>query len=387
LRRSLRGWGMSHVEDRSAVMTQKLNSVVLSISEGRPDLYQVSQALVSTILSRPKLHSTLTLEMLLKTDLLELRARGYNVERILRQKAAEARIAEQQRQSQYEKEKQQMQQMQEMEQKRMQELQESQRQAVQQQHEAAMPGIFPDSPTNSLTKRQPPRPPTAPGENHSPQGLLSDFAKRFGLNDYIQKKPLDSSQKRLSDKFTPNDEGSKDPTQHITTSPEALQSQLQSAINASRPFTSNEMRSQGQQKEIEEKKTYCDERPAHDLKLLSAIGGVKMFIGKEFKDPDSFLLANQSNIKIFTTILIDCAKIFNLRLETLCIFYEDSGKTIAFNSNGSLFCNYAYFERLHLVKVAQGDRKDGLVYWFVILCHELAHNIVSDHGPKHGFYT
>ncbi|KAF3483718.1 uncharacterized protein GIQ15_03042 [Arthroderma uncinatum] len=390
LRRSLRGWGMSHVEDRSAVMIQKPNSIVLSISEGRPDLYQVSQALVSTILLRPKLHSTLTLEMLLKTDLLELRARGYNVERILRQKAAEARIAEQQRQDQHEKERQQMQQMQEMEQKRMQELEESQRQAVQQQHEAAMPGFFPGSPTNSLTRRQPPPVPAASGENHPPPGLFSDFAKRFGLNDYIQKKPLETAQnlkKRLSDKFTPSDEGTKDPNQLVTTSPEALQSQLLSAINASRPFTSNEMRSQGQQKEIEEKKTYCDERPAHDLKFLCVVGGVKAFIGKEFNDPDSFLRANHANMVIFTAILIDCAKIFNLRLETLSIFYENSGKTIAFNSSGSLFCNYAYFERLHLEKVARGDRKEGLVYWFVILCHELAHNIVADHGPEHGFYT
>ncbi|KAM5480898.1 hypothetical protein MaudMau93_007335 [Microsporum audouinii] len=390
LRRSLRGWGMSHVEDRSAVMTQKLSSVVLSISEGRPDLYQISQALVSTILLRPKLHSTLTLEMLLKTDLLELRARGYNVERILRQKAAEARIAEQQRRDQHEKETQRTQEMQGMEQRRIEELQESQRQAVQQQHEAAMPGIFPDSPTNSSAKRQPLPAPTYPGENHQPGGLFSDLAKRFGLNDYAHKKPLDSiqrsSKKRLSDKSTPG-EDEKDPPPTITTSPEALHSRLRSAINASRPFNSNELHSQEQQREIEEKKTYCDERPAQDLKFLRMLGGVKIFIGKEPRDPDSFLRANHSKVEVFTTILIDCAKIFGLRLETLSIFYDTSGKTIAFNSGGSLFCNYAYFERLHLEKVARGERREGLVYWFVILCHELAHNIVSDHGAQHGFYT
>ncbi|KDB26904.1 hypothetical protein H109_01308 [Trichophyton interdigitale MR816] len=384
LRRSLRGWGMSHIEDRSAVMTHKLSSVVLSIAEGKLDLYQISQALVSIILSRPKLHSTLTLEMLLKTDLLELRARGYNVERILRQKAAEARIAEQQRQSQLEKEMQQAREMQEMEKKRTEELQESQRLAVQQQHEAAMPGIFPDSPTNSLARHSSPPPISRPNENQPPGGLFSDLTKRFGLPfDF----PQNNLKKHLSDRLTTREEEKKDSLQTITTSPGALQSQLQSAINASQPFTSNELRSQGQQKEIEEKKTYCDERPAQDLKFFCLLGGIKIFIGKEPRDPESFIRSNHSNVELFAKILIDCAKIFGLRLETLSIFYDNSGKTIAFNSGGSLFCNFAYFERLHLEKVARDERREGLVYWFVILCHELAHNLVSDHGAEHGFYT
>jgi hypothetical protein len=27
------------------------------------------------------------------------------------------------------------------------------------------------------------------------------------------------------------------------------------------------------------------------------------------------------------------------------------------------------------------------VYWFVTLCHELAHNLVSEHSQQHEFYT
>jgi hypothetical protein len=27
------------------------------------------------------------------------------------------------------------------------------------------------------------------------------------------------------------------------------------------------------------------------------------------------------------------------------------------------------------------------VYWWVILCHELAHNLVADHSSNHSYYT
>ena len=109
LTRSIRSRRISHTQKRSAIITRQRGSWVLLISPGKYDLYQISQALVNLILARPKLHSTLTLEMLLKTDLLELKARGYNVERILKQRAQEAKVAEEVRQKLVEEEHQQLQ--------------------------------------------------------------------------------------------------------------------------------------------------------------------------------------------------------------------------------------------------------------------------------------
>ena len=72
---------------------------------------------------------------------------------------------------------------------------------------------------------------------------------------------------------------------------------------------------------------------------------------------------------------------------SLNIFYDPSGRTIAFNRQGSVFANFRYFKQLHEGAVLAGDRREALVYWFVILCHELAHNLVADHSSNHSFYT
>lgn len=75
---------------------------------------------------------------------------------------------------------------------------------------------------------------------------------------------------------------------------------------------------------------------------------------------------------------------------SLSIFYDPGSKTIAFNRAGSIFCNYFYFKQLQeqaLLQSANPDRTDAIVYWWVILCHELAHNLVGDHSSAHSYYT
>ncbi|KAK2748107.1 hypothetical protein FQN57_001230 [Myotisia sp. PD_48] len=374
LRRQLRGLGISHVEDRGAAMVQDSKGLVLCISKGGTDLYQVSQAVAQIILVKPNLHSTLTLEMLLKTDLLELRTRGYNVERILRRKAAEARMAEQKRQHQLDEELA----------ARRQIHANQQQQQQQQEEENGMPGDFPDSPKSSSGSHKR----ASSTESQGQQGTFADFTKRLGISSYLRRNSLKNvlqgnTKKTLPD--TPESEEDK-PRQHI--SPEALKSQLQSAVKSSRPFNRSTLRSQGQKKQLEEKRLYCDERSAHDLAFFADTEkGVKTFISKRWFGQEPTFEQCKAGMEHFAALLIDCSLIFGLPKNTIHIFYENTGKTIAFNSNGSIFCNYSDFEKLHLRLVSEGSRSEALTYWFVILCHELAHNIVSDHGSKHGFYT
>jgi hypothetical protein len=72
----------------------------------------------------------------------------------------------------------------------------------------------------------------------------------------------------------------------------------------------------------------------------------------------------------------------------MSVFYDPAGRTIAFNRAGSIFCNYFYFQQLHEASLLQSqDTTEALVYWWVILCHELAHNLVGDHSSAHSYYT
>ncbi|PWY83026.1 HATPase domain protein [Aspergillus heteromorphus CBS 117.55] len=408
LTRSLKGRRISHTQKRSAIITQQARDWILWICPGKYDLYEISQALVHLILVRPKLHSTLTLEMLLKTDLLELKARGYNVERILKQKAQEARMAEDRRQKQVEEERQQLQER-EAAWAREQAQAQAQAQAPPTENEQLMPGDFPKSPAGKNASRDVQAEGPEPAPDRRPRGFFANLSKRFGLEG--NRSPWnavngESSQPALpesSETATPPpppysaEDPQKNPQEPRPEapvnvgSPHRLQTELLSAIQACRPHGSSDVYSRPEANQISENKSYCDEKPSHDLEFVATLAcGMNVLFVRTLPDRTSFLSKNSVGINVFASMLMDCAQVFSLRSDILSIFYDPGGKTIAFNRAGSVFCNYFYFQQLHekeLLANPTADRADALVYWWVILCHELAHNLVADHSSAHSYYT
>ncbi|KAJ5701518.1 hypothetical protein N7488_009066 [Penicillium malachiteum] len=415
LTRSLKGRRVSHTQKRNAIMARVSSNWGLCICPGRYDLYEISQSLVHLILKRPKLHSTLTLEMLLKTDLLELRARGYNVERILRQKAQEARMAEDQRQKQLEEDQKLLQEKEAAwaaQQKAQQETVQAQAQAQQAQRSRgsegqskAMPGFFPESPNSKpvAEETQVAHPdPVMP--DRTSRGLFANLSKRFGLDNRSGSTPNPEQSRPLLPEspsgtqppppYSTNDPQSPEvrPEQPVSVnSPHRLNQELLSAVKACRPHGSSNVFSRPETNEISASKSYCDERPGHDLEFVATLpSGVNVLFVKTITERSAFLSKNQTAINMFASILLDCGGIFSMRADSLSIFYDPGGKTIAFNRAGSIFCNYFYFQSLHektLLESSTPNRTDAIVYWWVILCHELAHNLVADHSSAHSYYT
>jgi hypothetical protein len=361
----------------------------MRICPGRYDFYEISQALSHLILSRPKLHSPLTLEMLLKTDLLELRGRGYNVERILKQKAQEARIAEDRRQQQLEKERQRLQEREEAL------AEEAKNHTPEKQGPAPMPGVFPDSPSSKDVR------PTSPSELNKEKrnGLFSSFTKHFKDGNRSSWNPFSETS---ASPDSPNDshlphpppKESKPPLPEPSvnvSSPIQLQKKLLSAVQASRPHGSSGVFSRPQTSQLNELKSYCDEKPGHDLEFAATLPcRVNVLVARTVSERSAFLAQNSAGMNLFGFILLDCADVFSLRPDTLSIFHDPGSKSIAFNRAGSVFCNYYYFQQLHekaLLQSATPDRAEATVYWWVILCHELAHNLVQDHSSAHSYYT
>ncbi|KAJ5326304.1 uncharacterized protein N7506_009406 [Penicillium brevicompactum] len=380
LTRSLKGRRVSHTQKRNAIVDRLSTGWTMCIRPDQFDLYEVSQSLVHLILKRPKLHSTLTLEMLLKTDLLELRARGYNVERILRQKAQEARVAEDKRQKQVEEERRLIQEREAawaatQTQRAEQERAESQAQA--QTQENSMPGVFPESPNSKTVSAEAHAPPAEPAPERPSRGLFANLSKRFGLD----KTPGSEEQSR-----SPLPETSTPPTPHPT-----LPMTPKTRARACRPHGSSDVYSRPETNQIQESKSYCDERPSHDLEFVATLpkSGMNVLFTKSVVDRSSFLATNRAGFNLFASVLLDCGSIFSMRADSLSIFYDPGGKTIAFNRAGSIFCNYFYFQTLQEKALLQQstDRTDAIVYWWVILCHELAHNLVGDHSSAHSYYT
>lgn len=416
LRRSLKGRNLYHVDRRSAAVTQSGREYTLWTSGDRIDYYQVSQSLVHLLLNRPKLHSALTLEMLLKTDLKELGARGFNVSRILRQKAAEKRLADQQQQLEEER-------------KRIEDQEKAwndsqKRQAEERARESQIPGGFPpDSPETKNSRQSAGQPQEDEQIQRVPQGLFQTWRNRLGLSDAPKpSRPLSTGNNPLtstnSQSLTNGDEPpppysqdkengeSKQIQSNPVTAPHQLHQNLLSAIQKSRPFNSNALYSRGETNQIAETRSYCDEKTAQNLTLIATgTHGIRIFVSLEAVPSESnsaFLTKNSAGLTAFASLLKDVASVFApLDVGCVNIFY-DNGKSIAFNRQGSIFCNYLYFRQLHEDAVLkkhghvdadagdEGDKEEGrgdaLLYWWVTMCHELAHNLVADHSSEHSYY-
>lgn len=72
-----------------------------------------------------------------------------------------------------------------------------------------------------------------------------------------------------------------------------------------------------------------------------------------------------------------------LPLASIHLCYEPKGKTIGFNSNGSLFFNLHFWHAHKHYEPNDAARTDGITWWFMVMCHELAHNMVKAHNTEH----
>ncbi|GAW19014.1 hypothetical protein ANO14919_084980 [Xylariales sp. No.14919] len=402
LRRSLRISGQSHTEKRSAASSQTKTGWVLYVASDspRPDMYQVGQAICQLILNRPSQQAYFFFEPFLKLDLLDLRARGYNVDRILRAKAAEARIAEEERRRALD-----------AEQAR---IREREREFIRQNQAATtsaaaareenrtppprMPGGF-----HSPDDHDSPPPSPQPSQGRKGRGLLSNLSKRFGF-DYDDES--DEKEKEKVKNFidsTPNPEtlapaepsssgskpGKKGQDGKVT-NPAVVQQNLLNAIKSTRAYDSSLLYSPPTTREVKEQATYCDDTAAKDLALLAdAANGMRVFVSSNIPNDQTatFLSSNHAAINSFAALLKDVGDVYQIPRNVLHIFYDESGSTIAFNRDGSIFCNLRFYIQLHADQRSGEDRASAAVWWWVVLAHELAHNIIQPHNADHSYYT
>jgi hypothetical protein len=392
LRRSLPKQGLTHTEKRSAAISSDSGRTAILYVTRRYEYYQISSVLVGLLLTRVRPHSASTFETILANDLMGLRARGYNVDRILRVKAAEFRIAEEQRQKQLEEEQAKI---------REQEQQWKNNQAAaaarddrRNSSQVAMPGAFDASPENS------------PVAAKKPRDFFGGLTKRLGLGDGEATKQLqklmgntpEEEQRALTGPSTASNP-SPQPTaarppgepEHVT-APHELHQNLINAVQASRAHDSSTLFSPPNTNTVKETSgtTYCDTQHGHDLKFLAdASNGMRIFTSKNLSiPPTDFLSKNVSGLNTFAGVLRDVGEIFGIQRTALHVFYDEDGPTIAFNRDGSVFCNYRYFSQLHRKDIDAGKgRVEATTWWWVTVAHELAHNLVKDHSAAHSYYT
>jgi hypothetical protein len=414
------------VEKRSAALNSDGKKGVTLYITPTPDYYEVSSQISKILLSRPRHNDIIALESVMSSDLRRLRVKGYNVDRILARKEYESRIAKEQKEKQVAEERKRANE----EQKR----QDDDNQQAMQRHSGAPPpyqdaaGITgaPNTPPRSKTLRgsQETPMPHMPGafgspEDDSPQNQMVKQGKKPANNNIFSsfqdsmqgwgqqflgnKQPNGNQGLLASAPHGSHDDGlaygesQGDPNRHVNPvdSERNVTRNLNNAIQACRSHTSSSLFSQPQQSTVEEAKgSYCDNKPAQDITYAStSAGGIKVFLASStlatIKSPATFIAAESNSINTFSYILLDLGSIFSLPPSTLHIFHDAESSTIAFNQNGALFFNYFYFKSLHSQTwdTSQSMKIDALAYWWVTMCHELAHNLVGEHSARHSFYA
>ncbi|GAP91732.1 putative hatpase c domain-containing protein [Rosellinia necatrix] len=398
--RSLRISGQSHVEKRSAASSLKPPGWVLYVASdsSRPDMYQVGQAICQLILNRPSHQAYSSFEPFLKLDLLDLRARGYNVDRILRAKATEARIAEEERRKALDAEQAQIRQREREFAKLNQAASTSAVAASREQNRTPpprMPGGFHSPDDDDLPSSLP-----QPSDNRKGRGIFSNLSKRFGFDydddeaDEKLKSFTDSKPKPgLPPPPEPPSSGSRpgrDGQDTKVTNPAVVQQNLLNAIKSTRAYDSSLLYSPPTTREVKEQATYCDDTAAKDLTLLAdASNGMRVFISSSLPQTEmgAFLSSNHTAINSFAALLKDVGDVYQIPKNVLHVFYDEGGNTIAFNRDGSIFCNLRFFIQLHVDQSNGENRASAAVWWWVVLAHELAHNIIQPHNADHSYYT
>ena len=326
-----------------------------------------------------------------------LKHRGYNVSRILAQKQAESRLMEQERLKKVEEQrKEQEARYQEQQRSMMVQQQQQQQQQHQQRRpsedKAVMPGAFANSPERLQNK-----PPTAAETG----GILSrGFSK---LSKYIHEPerghsdaPVQQQQQPINGgtdvPAAPNNE-EKEP-RHAPlkpTEPHHIASNLQWAVLSGRDHNSNAIFSPPKAFDVKEQTTFCDTQQGQNIAYLAQTStGMRIYVSRDFPEAErkGFLGSNVEALTTFSLLLRSVAEVFKMPPSVLHIHYDPNSRTIAFNTGGAIFCNFTFFLQLHAQRVQRKSwTREAFKYWWVTVCHELAHNLVQEHGSNHSFWT
>ena len=405
---SLKGFNIkAHHEKKTAVLSESRRLYTLFITS-RPDLFEVGRCVIDLLLTKPRHNDVLALEMVLSSDLRALRSKGFNVERILQRQARETRLADEERQRQQAEE----------------ERLAAERQRLLQNNPQNGTMVAPpayDSPDPSHEEHEP-MPPPMPGafepepHAHSPlknrgKELLSHFAQWGRHLGGARDHPADN-QAGPADQL---------PAQHTVGVAEPLppgadadalggdrnvSRNLASAIGSCRPHNSASVYNRPATSAVEAAaaSSYCDSAPAHDLSEAGTLaGGVRLFLpraltqGRPRPSVEGVVRENAAGLAAFARLLVLLADVFGMDASAVVhVFVDPRGSSIAFNASGALFFNYHYFMTLHLPRLmaAGGDvsaqraaHVDACAYWWITMCHELAHNLVKEHSAAHSFYT
>ncbi len=178
----------------------------------------------------------------------------------------------------------------------------------------------------------------------------------------------------------------------------SMQSALQASISSLRIHaeSSVECREErmrptlGPRKGASEEDSFCDVMPRQSLAYACAVSGLQFYVAKSLGvDAVRRLLEDKEGemalLDAFSGLICAVASVFQMDSRTCHLYYDWDSRVIAFNRGHTLFFNFAHFKRQSCSSPPLvGQRL--LASWYMVFCHELAHNFVGPHDVRHEYY-
>jgi len=175
-----------------------------------------------------------------------------------------------------------------------------------------------------------------------------------------------------------------------------MEKMLEKKIQDSQSVDSRGVKSQEQSISIPEGLDHgstCEIVPSQDIAPFvgqngksQSHNGIKLFYFRKDQSSKNFMHLNYDAVECFAVVLGRLTTVFGLPLTSVAIYHDQTGRAIAFNSGGALYFNIRYFHGLHYSNNIHMHRV-CYSYWYVVACHELAHNMEGPHTRTHAFYT
>ncbi|CAI2180803.1 12630_t:CDS:2 [Funneliformis geosporum] len=149
--------------------------------------------------------------------------------------------------------------------------------------------------------------------------------------------------------------------------PENLRNALRNYINADQSNSS------------EISHGYCVDIPDHLLREVVTLKGIKVYNTQS----SNLLQTHNVSLTCFVEILKRLTEVFQIKIEDVHVYYDDDSSKIAFYRDKGLYFNFKTHLELYEEECNSGILKNAMYYWFVSACHELAHNVSSNHDSTH----
>ncbi|CAB4491180.1 hypothetical protein RhiirA1_461418 [Rhizophagus irregularis] len=135
------------------------------------------------------------------------------------------------------------------------------------------------------------------------------------------------------------------------------------------------------------KNDYCEIVPDEELHCVETLQDIDIYIPRDLNKSEILSQAHTASLDRFINMLRDLVDAFEISLKDISIFYDNNTNTIAFNRNRIMFFNFRFYLGLHDEDCKIKPTIKVITYWFMMFCHELAHNFIKNHNSEHEYYS